>query len=101
MLMKKNIILAACLTVCLTPIAHAADVIISTTAPPPLREETPPPPRTGYVWEQGYWAWENGQYVWKSGHWMDVHPHANWVADTWDQVDSQHWRYTPGHWQEQ
>ena len=41
-------------------------------APPAPVYEAAPPPRVGYVWEHGYWAWDQGRYVWVRGHWTAV-----------------------------
>jgi len=55
------------------PVTTAAPptVVVANTppAPAPRAEVRPPAPGTGYVWQDGYWAWTNGQYEWVPGHW--------------------------------
>ncbi|WP_167760141.1 OmpA family protein [Paraburkholderia pallida] len=41
-------------------------------APPAPVYEAAPAPRVGYVWERGYWGWDQGRYVWVRGHWAAV-----------------------------
>ena len=45
-------------------------VVVAHTPPPAPQVETrPPAPGAGYVWQDGYWTWRNGQYEWVPGHW--------------------------------
>jgi hypothetical protein len=46
-------------------------VIVANAPPPPAprAEARPPAPAAGYVWQDGYWSWRNGQYEWVPGHW--------------------------------
>jgi hypothetical protein len=41
-------------------------------------------PGPGYVWVDGYWAWDGYQYVWIDGYWAQA-PYANalWVPGFW------------------
>jgi hypothetical protein len=56
------------------PVATAAPpaVIVANAPPPPAQraEVRPPAPSAGYVWQDGYWAWRNGQYEWVPGYWQ-------------------------------
>jgi YXWGXW repeat-containing protein len=55
------------------PTATAAPptVVVANTPPPaPQAEVRPPAPGSGYVWQDGYWSWRNGQYEWVPGHWV-------------------------------
>jgi OmpA-OmpF porin, OOP family len=45
----------------------SAQVVV--LAPPAPVYEAAPQPRVGYVWERGYWGWQQGRYVWVPGHW--------------------------------
>ena len=81
------------------PSLSYADDIIITTPPPPVRTETIPSPRTGHIWSPGYWKWENSEHVWVEGHWIEIRPNAKWIPDRWEQEDSTHWHFLPGHWE--
>jgi outer membrane lipoprotein SlyB len=71
-----------------------------TTPPPPIQSENvPPPPAPSYVWQSGYWQWNNYQYVWVPGHYT-ARPTATaqWIPDHWVQYNGG-WMFVPGQWQ--
>jgi len=98
-----KIILCSCVLLgsAAMPTISFADDIIITTPPPPLKTETPPAARSGYIWAPGYWKWEGGEHVWVEGHWIETRPNEHWVPDSWEQQDSTHWHFIPGHWENQ
>ena len=54
------------------PVVTAApSTVVVANTPPPAQQAEPRPqaPGSGYVWQDGYWAWRNGQYEWVPGHW--------------------------------
>jgi len=56
-------------------------------APPPPRPELhrTPCPGIGFVWIDGYWAWQGGRHVWIGGRWdRPPHGHHRWVAPRWE-----------------
>lgn len=77
--------------------SHGAAIEIG-IAPPPPRVVEAPPPRPGFVWAQGYWAWNGHEHVWREGHWIPERRGYRWIADRWDERHG-HWHYVPGHWE--
>lgn len=80
-------------------LAMAEGDVEVTVAPPSPKTEVIPAPRTGYIWAPGYWERENNDYIWVKGHWIETHP-GHWAPDHWEQIDSTHWRFHPGHWED-
>jgi WXXGXW repeat (2 copies) len=70
------------------------------SAPPPLpSENVPPPPGPAFVWQPGYWQWNNYQYVWVPGHYTQrPTTTAVWIPDHWVQYNGG-WMFVPGQWQ--
>ena len=55
-------------------------------------------PGPGFVWQRGYWAWEQSAYNWVPGHWARVpRAHARWIDGRWHSA-RQGWYWAPGHW---
>ena len=80
------------------PQLSAASVDIEVgIAPPAPRVEVAPAPRHGYVWAQGYWAWDGHKHVWHSGRWVKERHGEHWVADNWEHRGD-HWYFRGGHW---
>jgi len=52
--------------------AQPAVIVSNAPAAPAPRVEVRPTvaPSAGYVWQDGYWSWRNGQYEWVPGHWQ-------------------------------
>jgi WXXGXW repeat (2 copies) len=66
--------------------------------PPPRNESRPRPPKPhGYVWTDGYWAWNNGRYTWESGHWVTARQGKRWTSPRWQQ-QGQSWVFIDGRW---
>ena len=57
-----------------------------------VRSEPPPPrvayiePRSGYVWVDGRWVWDDygREWVWYDGYWVPEQPGYYYVAGRWD-----------------
>ena len=56
-------------------------------APPPLPVyDQPPPPGPDFLWQPGYWAWDNynGDYYWVPGAWVEApQPGLLWTPAWW------------------
>ena len=67
-----------------------------------VRSEPPPPrtyyvePRSGYVWVDGRWVFNDysGEWVWYDGYWVQDRPGYVYVAGRWDR---RHDRYVYVH----
>jgi hypothetical protein len=70
------------------------------TAPPPAKVTAPPTEaKVGYVWSDGYWAWNGKAYEWTEGSFVQiVEPAQKWVGPTWTQENDK-WYFTAGHWE--
>lgn len=70
------------------PAATAAPptVVVENAPPPPAPrvEARPPAPSAGYVWQDGYWAWRNGQYEWVPGHWQTARAGSTRAPQRWE-----------------
>jgi hypothetical protein len=71
--------------------------------PPPggtlvVAEPRPYQPGPGYIWIDGYWAWNGQRWVVEHGHWA-VPPSGRrvWVAPHYERYGHEH-RYVPGYW---
>jgi hypothetical protein len=53
--------------------------------------------RPGWVWIDGYWAWNGYDWAWNDGYWERHRPGYAYVQGTWYSSGGRHhWR--PGHW---
>jgi hypothetical protein len=70
-------------------------------APPSDRVENPSSqPGPQYVWVMGHYSWDGNDFQWHGGQWaVPPNGYSNWSAGHWDQVGSNNWTYTDGHWQ--
>lgn len=66
--------------------------------------ESPPPPRSryveyrpGWVYVDGYWAWNGGQWLWLDGYWERDRPGYGYVQGSWYVSGGRH-HWKPGHW---
>jgi hypothetical protein len=81
------------------PAYAGLDVNINLGVPPPTaRVEVTPGPRPGYVWAQGYWAYDGGQYVWVSGRWETARAGYRWSPERWESRSNRYY-FVPGHWE--
>lgn len=67
-------------------------------APPPIRYEPVPPPRPGYIWQSGFWRWDDGRYLWMPGTWVVVRSGYTWVPERWEPRGPR-WHFEPGRWE--
>ena len=79
----------------------AADIEV-TIAPPADRVEVVPAPREGYVYERGYWRWDNDakRYDWTDGRYIKNREGHKYVEREWRQ-DGDKWRFRAGHWDDE
>ncbi len=67
--------------------AHAGLIVSVTVAPPPLVVYAQPPvPGPGYLWEPGYWAWDEAaaDFYWVPGAWVPApEPGLVWTPGYW------------------
>jgi hypothetical protein len=68
-----------------------------TAAPPPVRVENYGAPRTGFVWIQGRWDWQNGNWMWVDGHWERERANQMWINGSW-QMQGNRWVWVEGRW---
>jgi hypothetical protein len=55
-------------------------------------------PGPGFVWIEGYHAWQGGRYVWVPGRWVrPPRPGAVWVRPEWRR-EGRGWRFHEGRW---
>ena len=42
--------------------------------------------RSGYVWMDGYWQWNNfyGRYIWKQARWQKIKRNHYWIPGFWE-----------------
>ena len=66
-------------------------------APPAERVEVVPAPRHGYVYEKGYWSWDNGKYAWREGRFIEERPGHRYEPGAWERR-GEHWHFRGGHW---
>lgn len=94
-----RIVLALCLMTSASAWSQTYVNLSITTAPPPLPVYVQPPiPDNGYIWQPGYWAYEDGDYYWVPGTWV-LPPSVGlfWTPGYWS------WRngiyiFFPGYW---
>ena len=67
--------------------------------PAPIVETRVVAPGPGYMWIEGYHAWDGRAYAWRPGHW-DRAPRANarWVPARWVHDRRNGWYLVEGHW---
>jgi hypothetical protein len=54
-------------------------------------------PRPGWLWIDGYWAWDGYQYVWMDGYWERERPGYYYVQGSWHTHSGRH-TWNPGYW---
>jgi len=70
------------------------------TPPPPLRVyEMPEPPADGYIWQPGYWAYDDADgYYWVPGVWVaPPNPGLYWTPAYWGYVGGRY-GFHAGYW---
>ena len=66
--------------------------------PPEPRLEVPPaPPDESYVWQPGYWQWDDGSYDWVDGQWVEPYEGYAYVEPYYGFVNGR-WVYRPPYW---
>lgn len=94
----KKMALAVLFALMLVPMAANAQVVVRIGPPAPVVEHYGPAPHRGWVWQQGYHAWDGHRYVWHAGVWAaPPHPHAVWVPHRWEHRHGG-WVLVEGHW---
>lgn len=89
--------------VCMTIPKTYAQVSVSITVgtpPPPLRVyDMPEAPGDGYIWQPGYWAWDDADgYYWVPGVWVaPPNPGLYWTPAYWGYVGGRYGFYA-GYW---
>ena len=83
-------VLTAVFSTVLAPSAHAqVNVSIGINTPPPAPiYEVVPGPRPGYVWQQGYWGWDDHRHRhhWHKGRWAHGRPGYVYQSPHWVQA---------------
>lgn len=75
------------------------DVNVDIRVPPPARRYEPvPSPRAGFVWVEGFWAWNGRRHEWVGGHWEAVRPGYFYRQPHWAH-EGDHWRFREGIWE--
>ena len=54
-------------------------------------------PHPGYIYENGYWNWENGRHVWVAGRWEAPRRGYYWEPHVWVH-EGNGWRMREGYW---
>ena len=102
-MMKRKLLVAALAAASIgltaAPAIAAVDVFID-VAPPAPRYEVVPAARPGYVWQPGYWAWNDHRHVWRKGHWVRERKGYYWHPSRWEQRDGR-WHFQNGRWDRQ
>ena len=80
-------------------LASAQGVVIRVAPPAPVRVGVVGvAPGPGFVWVEGYHAWQGGAYAWVPGRWVrPPRPRAFWVRPHYRRVRGG-WVFVPGHW---
>ncbi len=80
------------------PMPPSPTVTVHVRPPAPYQEVVGLAPAPGYVWVDGYWAWQGGQHVWVRGRWMaPPHPGHVWIRSGWTLRGGQY-VFMPGRW---
>ena len=100
---KRKLLLAALASASIglsaLPATAAVDIFVD-LAPPAPRYEVVPAPRAGYVWQPGFWAYDNGHHVWRKGYWVRERKGYYWHPSRWEQRDGR-WYFSQGKWDRQ
>ncbi|WP_354679305.1 hypothetical protein [Cupriavidus plantarum] len=92
---------AALLAVAYVPSAHAqVNVAIGINTPPPAPVyEVVPGPRPGYIWQPGYWGWDDHyhRHHWHKGRWAHARPGYVYQSPHWVHGGNG-WVMRGGHW---
>jgi hypothetical protein len=68
--------------------------------PPPRPEQIPPQPSPAYIWQQGYWTWQDTQFVWVNGRWeLPLRAGVVWVPTHWE-TRGDRWVLVSGYWRD-
>ena len=80
-------------------VSLAATEFEVTIAPPADRVEVVPAPREGYVWQKGYWRYDNDgkRYNWADGQYIKGREGHRYIQGEWRHEGEKH-RFTRGHW---
>ena len=111
-LLVTTVALCGCVTATDTPptstqtttyvVPQGANVIYAPSAPPAPRVEVAPAPTTttvGMVWQQGSWAYQNGNWVWVPGQYVAwPQGYSVWQPGRWVQQPNGQYMWSPGHW---
>jgi hypothetical protein len=97
MKIARNLLISSVLSTLLLASSVAASGCVvhgrtHTRARVAVRSEPPPPravyvePRSGYVWVEGRWVWDDygSEWVWYDGYWIQDRPGYYYVAGRWD-----------------
>lgn len=99
-MMKRKLLLAALAasSIGFLPLPSSAAVgIYVDTAPPAARYEVAPAPRHGYVWQNGYWNWQQGRHHWVKGSWVKEKKGYYWHPSRWEN-DNGRYHFVKGNW---
>jgi hypothetical protein len=78
--------------------AAAADIVVRIGPPRMVVQRRSHAPGRGYVWVQGYQAWDGRGYAWVPGRWeQPPRPRSRWVAHRWTHRRGG-WVMVQGHW---
>jgi hypothetical protein len=77
--------------------SFAAVIIQLDAAPPAARYEAVPVQQPGYVWQPGYWNYENNNHVWVNGVSVREREGYTYTPHHWVQRDGK-WGLEEGHW---
>lgn len=93
------LVLSGCRTPAPVYVVREEPELICVDEPPPEpRLEVPPaPPDESYVWQPGYWQWDEGSYDWVDGRWVEPYEGYAYVEPYYGFVDGR-WHYRPPYW---
>ena len=82
-----------------TTTTQAQVVVKVRPARPAVVLTRPAKARTGHIWVDGHWRYNNrtNQYVWVKGHWKQARAGHNWVAGRWVACTGGH-KWVAGYW---
>ena len=72
-------------------------VCVDEPPPAPQLEVPPAPPDESYVWQAGYWRWDDGGYDWVDGSWVEPYEGYTYVEPYYGFVGGS-WVYRPPYW---
>lgn len=96
--MKKWLLIPVLAFSSLTACAGGGGYYVRTAPPPPLVERYGPAPGYGFVWVQGYYAYNGGRYGWVQGRWVrPPRPGRRWEGGRWESYRNGY-RWHDGRW---